>query len=559
MSKQDEALCAGQAALLRAAWLEARVQFEAALTRGETPQALEGIGAAAWWLSDAPAVFAARERAYRLYRESGEDRNGARIATALAMDYCTFRGRAAIARGWVRRAERLLGDEICRELGWLLIVKTHIALMIDHDPATTRDFATRAGSLGEALGDVDLEMLALAYEGLALVSLGQVDAGMRCLDEAVIAAAAGEMSDIDATCTACCLMIYACEKARDLERAAEWCAQLKERSARSSYRLMFALCRAHYAGVLIRHGAWTEAEAELTEVIDELERTHRAQAAEALVLLAELRWRQGRLGEAEGLLQRAESPPYQMFVGKRCLLLRGAMALELGNADAGCDYIQRFLRSVPKEDLLERVAGLELLVQAHVMLRDRHRAEATVQELRDVVSKVSTGPIQAALRLAEGRVAALSDPLAAKVCFEDAVELFARSSSPFESAQARVELGRSLSALGRKPTAIDEILTAVRTFDEIGAARWTRKTQSLARELRSFEGGGEQVASLHRLTKREIAVLALAAQGLTNREIAARLCRSEHTVHRHVANILAKLGLPSRAAAASFAAKYHLL
>jgi DNA-binding CsgD family transcriptional regulator len=559
MSKQDEALCAGQAALLRAAWLEARVQFEAALTRGETPQALEGIGAAAWWLSDAPAVFAARERAYRLYRESGEDRNGARIATALAMDYCTFRGRAAIARGWVRRAERLLGDEICRELGWLLIVKTHIALMIDHDPATTRDFATRAGSLGEALGDVDLEMLALAYEGLALVSLGQVDAGMRCLDEAVIAAAAGEMSDIDATCTACCLMIYACEKARDLERAAEWCAQLKERSARSSYRLMFALCRAHYAGVLIRHGAWTEAEAELTEVIDELERTHRAQAAEALVLLAELRWRQGRLGEAEGLLQRAESPPYQMFVGKRCLLLRGAMALELGNADAGCDHIQRFLRSVPKEDLLERVAGLELLVQAHVMLRDRHRAEATVQELRDVVSKVSTGPIQAALRLAEGRVAALSDPLAAKVCFEDAVELFARSSSPFESAQARVELGRSLSALGRKPTAIDEILTAVRTFDEIGAARWTRKTQSLARELRSFEGGGEQVASLHRLTKREIAVLALAAQGLTNREIAARLCRSEHTVHRHVANILAKLGLPSRAAAASFAAKYHLL
>jgi LuxR family maltose regulon positive regulatory protein len=194
-----------------------------------------------------------------------------------------------------------------------------------------------------------------------------------------------------------------------------------------------------------------------------------------------------------------------------------------------------------------------------VMLRDRHRAEATVQELRDVVSKVSTGPIQAALRLAEGRVAALSDPLAAKVCFEDAVEVFARSSSPFESAQARVELGRSLSALGRKPTAIDEILTAVRTFDEIGAARWTRKTQSLARELRSFEGGGEQVASLHRLTKREIAVLALAAQGLTNREIAARLCRSEHTVHRHVANILAKLGLPSRAAAASFAAKYHLL
>lgn len=431
--------------------------------------------------------------------------------------------------------------------------------MIDHDPATTRDFATRAGSLGETLGDIDLEMLALAYRGLALVSLGQVDAGMRCLDEAVIAAAAGEMGDIDATCTACCLMIYACEKARDLERAAEWCAQLKERSQQSSYRLMFALCRAHYAGVLIRRGVWAEAEIELIEVIDELERTHRAQAAEALVLLSELRWRQGRLAEAEELLQRAESPPYQMFVGKRCLLRRGALALELGNAEAGCDHIQRFLRSVPAEDLLERAAGLELLVQAHVMLRDRHRAEATLQELRDVVSNVSTGPMQAALRFAEGRVSTLSDPLAAKVCFEDAVELFARSSSPFESAQARVELGRSLSALGRKPAAIDEILTAVRTFDKIGAARWTRKAQSLVRELRSFGGGETRADPLHCLTRREIEVLTLTAQGLTNREIATRLCRSEHTVHRHVANILTKLGLPSRAAAASFAAKHNLL
>ena len=218
----------------------------------------------------------------------------------MASDYCTFRGRAAIASGWARRAERLLGGEACRELGWLLIVKTHMALMIDHDPAVARGFAVHAGSLGRAFGDLDLEMLALAYEGLALVSLGEIDEGMRCLDEATIAAVTGEMSDIDATCTSCCCLIYACEKARDLERAAEWCAQLKERSLRSSYRLMFALCRAHYAGVLIWRGTWAEAEAELLEVIDELERTHRAQAAEALVMLAELRYRQGRFEEAKG-------------------------------------------------------------------------------------------------------------------------------------------------------------------------------------------------------------------------------------------------------------------
>ena len=554
--EQDEALCAGQAALLRAAWQEARAHFEAALARGETPEALEGLGAAAWWLSDVSTVFATRERAYRLYRENKETRGAARVAAALAIDYCTFQGKAAIANGWIRRAERLLGDEACRELGWLQIVKTHMALMIDHDPATAQGFATSAGSQGKVLGDVDLEMLALAYEGLARVSLGHIDEGMRCLDEATMAAVNGEMTDIDATCTACCCLIYACEKARDLERAAEWCAQLKERSLQSSYRLMFALCRAHYAGILIWRGAWAEAEAELIEVIDELERTHRAQAAEALVLLAELRWRQGRFAEAQKLLQRAESPPYRMLVSKRCLLRRAVIALDRGDADTGRDHTQRFLRSIPVEDLLERVAGLELLVRADVMLGNRREAETTLKELRDVVSNVSTEAMQAAVRFAEGRVVAMSDLLAAKAHFEDAAELFALSGAPFESAEARVELGRTLSALGRKAAAVDEILMAARTFDAIGAAYEAHKAQSLARELRS--SGGKRADRLHCLTRREIEVLALTAQGLTNREIATRLCRSEHTVHRHVANILAKLGLSSRTAAASFAAKHGL-
>ena len=61
------------------------------------------------------------------------------------------------------------------------------------------------------------------------------------------------------------------------------------------------------------------------------------------------------------------------------------------------------------------------------------------------------------------------------------------------------------------------------------------------------------------LSHRESEVLQLMAQGFTNRQIAAQLCRSEHTVHRHVANILAKLDQPSRAAAVSCAAKRGLV
>jgi len=57
------------------------------------------------------------------------------------------------------------------------------------------------------------------------------------------------------------------------------------------------------------------------------------------------------------------------------------------------------------------------------------------------------------------------------------------------------------------------------------------------------------------LSRRETDVLRLVASGLSNREIASSLVLSEHTVHRHVANILRKLGQSSRAAAAAQATR----
>jgi pimeloyl-ACP methyl ester carboxylesterase/DNA-binding CsgD family transcriptional regulator len=61
------------------------------------------------------------------------------------------------------------------------------------------------------------------------------------------------------------------------------------------------------------------------------------------------------------------------------------------------------------------------------------------------------------------------------------------------------------------------------------------------------------------LTRRETEVLGLIASGLSDREIAERLVLSPHTVHRHVANVRTKLGLPTRAAAVAAAARRGLL
>ena len=95
---------------------------------------------------------------------------------------------------------------------------------------------------------------------------------------------------------------------------------------------------------------------------------------------------------------------------------------------------------------------------------------------------------------------------------------------------------------------------------------WAGDWQSVARALRSVlepesavqaRPVGEPAAEL--LSAREREVLALVANGLSDREIAEQLVLSPHTVHRHVANIRHKLGRGSRSAAVAEAARLGLL
>src|SRR5882672_11089830 len=115
-------LDAGRAALGRGEWQAARLAFEASLQTEENPEALEGLGLAAWWLDLADIVFDVRERAYRIYRERDDSRGAARMAVWLAWDTAAFRGEHAIATGWLQRAHRLLeGRADSTEHAWLAL------------------------------------------------------------------------------------------------------------------------------------------------------------------------------------------------------------------------------------------------------------------------------------------------------------------------------------------------------------------------------------------------------------------------------------------------------
>jgi ATP/maltotriose-dependent transcriptional regulator MalT len=514
----EGSLAAGREALLRAAWAEARAHFDAALTAGETIDALEGLGAAARWQMDGPTALAAHERAYRLARVADDDASAARIALELTFDCLQFRGEAE-SRGWLERASRLLEQlPPMPEHALLAYLRANRSLNADHDPAAARAGAVTGIAAARAAGAADYEIACIALEGLALVAEGDVDAGMRRLDEATTAAVSGEVAMVRIVETICCHLIDACQRVRDLERAGEWCRRVEEMSVRYADAEMFGTCRTHYADVLVWRGAWTEAEEMLTAACRDLGGVPR-KVVEGVVRLAELRRRQGRADQAEALLAQAEGH-------RSALLVHAALALDQKDPQVAAELAQRYLRRVGG-DRFERVPALELLVRAYCLLDRLDDAHAAVDELETFAREVGTAPLRAASLLARGRVEASVELLA------DAADLYTECGARYDAAHAQLELARALRAEGRSADA--------------GAAE--ESGQAALATLGAPVPAATPAQSL--LTAREREVMLLVAGGRSNEQIAAELVLSVRTVERHVENIYGKIGVSGRTARAA--------
>jgi len=539
----------GRAALREGDAAGARRAFGSALAEAESGEALEGLAEALYLEREYAAAAAHYERAYAAHRRERRGMAAGRAARAVAWITGNVFGDWAVQSGWFARAVTILEEagEDRPERGWVLIIRANL----EPDARVREALLGEAIAVGRRFGDPDVEFEALSYLGGVYLMTGRVEQGLVLFDEALAAICAGELREVATVDSIMCGLFWACELVNDVPRADQWMRAAADLLPRRN--VMAAFCRAHYGGILTAAGRWNEAERELLQAARHFDRGMPQRRAAAMIRLADLRVRQGRLEEAALLLDGLDRHPDAVRTLAALHLARGEVALARDLLERATAAPDDEVPTVGESTMVGPL--LALLVDVHLEEGDLGAAERAALRL-DLVAGAQRGPyLKAAAALARGRLCVASGQGDARACLHEALEGFSRAELPMELARTRLEMARALS--GRAPeVAVAEARAALEDFERLEAARHADAAGALLRSLGAPVRTGPK--GVGALTRREAEVLELVGAGLSNPEIAQRLYITRKTVEHHVGNLLAKLGLRNRAEAAAWATRRKL-
>jgi ATP/maltotriose-dependent transcriptional regulator MalT len=232
------------------------------------------------------------------------------------------------------------------------------------------------------------------------------------------------------------------------------------------------------------------------------------------------------------------------------------LRLAQGNVDAAKAAIHRVVSEASHRQGPARGKDHPTVLRAYVEIMiatdEIEIARAAAAELEQFAAGMDALFLRASSTQAAGAVLlAQGNAQAALAVLRDAWTAWQKLEALYESAQVRVLIGRACQSLGDEDTARSHYDAAARTFERLGAAPALAELEKIM--------ATPDAASESQLSSRELEVLRLVATGRSNREIAAQLFISEHTVARHLSNIFSKLGVASRTAASAFAFERGLL
>jgi DNA-binding CsgD family transcriptional regulator len=538
-------------AALAAGDISAAVGFlQEAVAGGSNPLAHQMLGGLLFFDDDLVGARREWELAFGQWRAGGDTRRAALVAVDLADLHTSGFGNRLVGQGWISRARRLLasvGD--CPEHGYVELA----LIACDVDAERLQRAAEAALELALQCGDSELEVLALADLGYALVVQGRASEGFPALDEAMAALCAGEVRNFSVIGKSYCALLSACERTGDVARAEEWIRVVSQTLTTpfgGRPRASHSHCRLAYGSVLCTAGRWPEGEEALLEVLGPSGSAYLSHRAEAAARLASIRLLQGRVDEAAELLRPFEDHPGSCEPLARVHLVNGDLDLADGVGRRGLAAVGG--------DRLRAGALRSVLVEVELARHDLAAAAAHAQALEELAEATESRVLRAEAALAHGRVAAARrETEAALASFEQARSQLSADERPVLAAKTALELAQALADAGDRGAAVDQARAALATFGRLGATPLIDRTDAFLRSLgvnvRSVgrRSGARAVAGL---SGRELEVLALLQEGLTNAEIGRRLFISAKTAEHHVGRVLAKLGVRSRTEAAAFAA-----
>jgi DNA-binding CsgD family transcriptional regulator/tetratricopeptide (TPR) repeat protein len=530
----------------RRAWLEA---WEAlSLADRQTPLSgadLELLATCAYLLGRDDDYLQTLERAHGAFLAAGQNLRAARCAFWLGLRLL-FRGEAGRASGWYARAHRLLEKEPrdCAEQGYLLLQVFDEHVAAGNLDAAFADVA-RAAEIGDRCAEPDLSACARHLHGRLLIEQGQVGRGLGLLDEAMLAAATGELSPM-ATGLTYCSVIDGCHEAYAFRRAREWTDAMTAWCAAQPDMVAFSgVCLVHRAEIMQMRGAWQDAIDEARRAFGRCHQVRNVFAAgKALYQQAEVHRLRGESAEAEqayGDASRCGCDPQPGLA-----LLRTAQGRLLDAATA----IDRALCTTTSR--WHRARLLPACVEIMLAAGNVDAARSACDELAAVAADCASAELDAMALYARGTLAlAAGDAQAALLASRCALPAWQQAEAPYMVARVRLLAGLACRALRDHDGFRLETDAARAAFEQLGAVPDLARIDPLTRRPASQRP--------HGLTPRELQVLRLLATGRTNKVIANNLFVSEKTIDRHVSNIFAKLDVPSRAAATGRAYELKLV
>jgi len=536
----------GRDAYAKRAWREA---YEAlARANRATPLGsadVEHLATAAYLVARDDDAVAFLEQAHHRQLEDGNGLRAVRCAFWLGM-ILLLRGDVGPGSGWLGRAQRLLAGEPAEtaEHGYLL-------LPLAFQQEAAGDWEAAAASAGTAadiavrFDDSDLFALAAHVQGRVLAVNGRMAEGVPLLDEAMVAATSGAESPI-VIGVVYCGVILTCVETYEVRRAQEWTDVLSRWCREQPELVAFTgRCLIHRAEIMQLRGAWPAALEEAQRASERLaEGFNRPATAQAFYRQGELHRLRGDFDAAEKAYEAASRYGFEPQPGLALLRLgQGRLDVataSIGRALAEATHASRRAALLPAA--IEIALDGDRLDDARVCCRE---LEQIAEAYGSALLGASVAYAWGALRLREG------DAAAALTSLRRAWQGLEALSAPYEAARARTLLALACRALEDAEGASLELDAARDAFRALGARPDLARLEALAK--------GSDDRPTYGLTARELEVLRLVAAGKSNREIAAELVISEHTVARHLQNLFAKLDVSSRTAASAFAYEHDLV